>query len=215
MELVLSLSLYNIIISDAPRLSDITNLKSMAFNFTVGAPFRPFDQLMGVLPSLSCQHVPECLRVLMTDEESPISDFYPTKFELDMNGKKNDWEAVVKIPFIDEKRLLDAIESRLPLLTAEERQRNSVGIDMIFSRGTELYHYPSSLPSKFPDIAQCRTKMIHYHLPIMGPIKQTNLLCKNVLLGSKLLPGFCSLDTIPHTSRLANHGVVVFGTESK
>ena len=29
-------------------------------------------------------------------------DFYPTEFELDLNGKQMDWEAVVLIPFIDE-----------------------------------------------------------------------------------------------------------------
>jgi 5'-3' exoribonuclease 1 len=45
----------------------------------------------------------------MTEETSPIIDFYPTKFELDMNGKKQDWEAVVKIPFIDQERLLKAM----------------------------------------------------------------------------------------------------------
>ena len=42
----------------------------------------------------------------MTDDSSPIVDFYPNNFEQDMNGKKQDWEAVVKIPFIDEDRLL-------------------------------------------------------------------------------------------------------------
>jgi 5'-3' exoribonuclease 1 len=46
---------------------------------------------------------------LMTEETSPIIDFYPTDFELDMNGKKQDWEAVVKIPFIDQDRLLRAM----------------------------------------------------------------------------------------------------------
>jgi 5'-3' exoribonuclease 1 len=45
----------------------------------------------------------------MTEETSPIYDFYPRQFELDMNGKKQDWEAVVKIPFIDQKRLLKAM----------------------------------------------------------------------------------------------------------
>lgn len=45
----------------------------------------------------------------MTEETSPIIDFYPTDFELDMNGKKQDWEAVVKIPFIDQDRLLRAM----------------------------------------------------------------------------------------------------------
>lgn len=49
----------------------------------------------------------------MCNAESPISDFYPTDFRTDLNGKKNDWEAVVLIPFIDEKRLLSAMESKV------------------------------------------------------------------------------------------------------
>ena len=35
-------------------------------------------------------------------ESSPIGDFYPVEFEQDLNGKRQDWEAVVLIPFIDE-----------------------------------------------------------------------------------------------------------------
>lgn len=38
----------------------------------------------------------------MTDEDSPIVHYYPINFETDLNGKRNDWEAVVLIPFIDE-----------------------------------------------------------------------------------------------------------------
>ena len=55
----------------------------------------------------------------MTDETSPIYDFYPRNFELDMNGKKQDWEAVVRIPFIDQERLLRAMArmSRLMAVT--------------------------------------------------------------------------------------------------
>ena len=49
----------------------------------------------------------------MTEETSPIIDFYPTDFALDMNGKKQDWEAVVKIPFIDQARLLRAMAREL------------------------------------------------------------------------------------------------------
>ena len=49
----------------------------------------------------------------MVDANSPILDFYPQEFEQDLNGKKQDWEAVVKIPFIDQDRLLRAMASKL------------------------------------------------------------------------------------------------------
>jgi 5'-3' exoribonuclease 1 len=48
----------------------------------------------------------------MYDPNSPILDFYPTEFESDLNGKKQEWEAIVKIPFIDEERLLRAMKCR-------------------------------------------------------------------------------------------------------
>ena len=38
----------------------------------------------------------------MTKENSPIIEFYPVKFDTDLNGKQQDWEAVVLIPFIEE-----------------------------------------------------------------------------------------------------------------
>lgn len=45
----------------------------------------------------------------MFNEHSPIIDFYPLEFESDLNGKKAEWEAIVKIPFIQEDRLLSAM----------------------------------------------------------------------------------------------------------
>ena len=38
----------------------------------------------------------------MTQDLSPVIDFYPVDFQTDLNGKQQDWEAVVLIPFIDE-----------------------------------------------------------------------------------------------------------------
>ncbi len=35
-------------------------------------------------------------------DTSPIIDYYPTSFRTDLNGKQQEWEAVVLIPFIDE-----------------------------------------------------------------------------------------------------------------
>lgn len=38
------------------------------------------------------QFLPAPFRPLMTDPASPIIDYYPLTFEIDMNGKKNPWE---------------------------------------------------------------------------------------------------------------------------
>ncbi|KAK5244347.1 exonuclease II Exo2, partial [Cryomyces antarcticus] len=86
----------------APMISDVKKGLKANMDFKLGQPFRPYQQLMGVLPDRSKTIVPTAYHDLMTNPDSPIIDFYPRDFELDMNGKKMEWEAVVKIPFIDE-----------------------------------------------------------------------------------------------------------------
>jgi len=43
-----------------------------------------------------------CFKGLMVEDSSPVKDYYPIDFETDLNGKLQEWEAVVLIPFIDE-----------------------------------------------------------------------------------------------------------------
>jgi len=63
----------------------------------------------------------------MTEDNSPILEYYPKKFELDLNGKRQDWEAVVLIPFIDESKLLEAMDNEVLNLSEEEVFRNIRG----------------------------------------------------------------------------------------
>lgn len=57
---------------------------------------------MAVLPAASKEHLPAAYHDLMTSPDSKVIDYYPINFETDLNGKKQEWEAVVLIPFIDE-----------------------------------------------------------------------------------------------------------------
>lgn len=121
----------------------------MDIKFTLGQPFKPFEQLMSVFPAARFALLPETLfsradashsrhlipplfHDLMTDSESPIIDFYPTSFEIDMNGKKMSWQGVALLPFIDERRLLEAMQPRYPKLTDIEAKRNQRGEDVLF-----------------------------------------------------------------------------------
>ena len=105
----------------APFISDLVNLDKANLNFDMGEPFMPFEQLLAVLPAASKSALPPCFHPLMEDEKSEIIDFYPTDFQTDLNGKTQEWESVVLISFIDEKRLRKAMEPKLKLMTKEEQ----------------------------------------------------------------------------------------------
>uniref|UniRef100_A0A1I8N9Q4 5'-3' exoribonuclease 1 n=1 Tax=Musca domestica TaxID=7370 RepID=A0A1I8N9Q4_MUSDO len=111
----------------APFISDLKNFKDHVIKFDLGKPFLPFQQLLAVLPAASKQLLPSAYRDLMTNPSSELIEFYPEDFKTDLNGKINEWEAVVLIPFIDEKRLLQAMEICDQQLSASERKRNQHG----------------------------------------------------------------------------------------
>ncbi|RHZ49557.1 hypothetical protein Glove_519g79 [Diversispora epigaea] len=200
----------------SPKITDLRGLERFDIKFELGKPFKPFEQLMGVLPEGSKHLLPVPHQELMTNPDSPIKDFYPTEFELDMNGKKQDWEAVVNIPFIDQDRLIAALDSSEHRLTKEEKERNTIGQSLQFTYDPEEnLTYASSLPGFFSDVSHCRCSMKVFHLPTLNGLKLLKGLCNGVKLGIEAMAGFPSLETIPHTGALQQHGVNVFNSESK
>ncbi|KAJ5575663.1 hypothetical protein N7535_002589 [Penicillium sp. DV-2018c] len=200
----------------APMISDVNDGLDADMNFKLGQPFRPFDQLMGVLPDRSKKIVPTAYWDLMTSPESPIYDFYPRDFDLDMNGKKMEWEAVVKIPFIDEKRLLAALKTKENQLTADEKARNTFGACLKFTYSSDVnFVYPSSMPGVFPDLPNCRCIENLFDLPAMDGLVPYAGLMDGVHLGEAALAGFPSIKTLPHHGQLGFHGVCVFQQDSR
>ena len=61
--------------------------------------------------------------LFVADPKSPIIDFYPKDFRVDMNGKKMSWLGVSILPFIDEERLLEALQVSLTLSLAPSLSR--------------------------------------------------------------------------------------------
>jgi 5'-3' exonuclease len=100
----------------APMISDFERIKeyldyNMDDNFKPMAPYTPIQSLLFILPCSSRTLIPKCYWNLY--EEYP--QYFPTKFNIDFNGKKMPWETIVLIPFVPEE----------PILEFEEKQRKT------------------------------------------------------------------------------------------
>ncbi|PIK55846.1 putative 5'-3' exoribonuclease 2 isoform X1 [Apostichopus japonicus] len=117
----------------APFACDFVDIAEVAAEFDpTTKPFKPMEQLMSVFPAASGKFLPDTWRELMSDIESPIIDFYPSNFQVDLNGKKYQWQGVALLPFVDEPRMLDTLATVYPNLTEIEKKRNMNGPDRIF-----------------------------------------------------------------------------------
>ena len=199
----------------APWVTDIRNFSGMKMEFELSAPFLPFEQLMAVLPPASKELVPQALQGLMLNETSPIVDYYPKDFDCDLNGKQQEWEAVVLIKFIDEKKLQDAMKPYLKSLKKEEAARNRHGPMQVYQFTPNcLGSYES--PAYFPTIAMNFASMKEV-LRSEWDVAIKDLK-KGLMDGVRLdvfFPGFPTLKHIPHRAVLKNDGVRVFEQASR
>uniref|UniRef100_A0A674NXE1 5'-3' exoribonuclease 1 n=1 Tax=Takifugu rubripes TaxID=31033 RepID=A0A674NXE1_TAKRU len=198
----------------APFLSDIKNVAELKLTFDLGKPFMPFQQLLAVLPAASMELLPEAYRHLMNSENSPIIEYYPHDFKTDLNGKQQEWEAVVLIPFIDERCLLAAMEPWNHQLTKQERSRNCHTECAVYSYDPEAdFKYSSTLPQLFPDIIRCHVKK--EHIPMDAWQVPMNHVRRAIDRSALYFCGFPTLQHIKHKFYRKKIGVVVFQQSSR
>lgn len=198
----------------APFLSDIRNISGLQLTFDLGKPFMPFQQLLAVLPAASMELLPQAYRHLMTSESSSIIEYYPLDFKTDLNGKQQEWEAVVLIPFIDERCLLAAMEPCNHKLTNEEKARNRHTECAVYSHDPEIdVPYNSSLPQLFPNIVHCHVRKIS--IPMDAWHVSLNHRSRAVDRSALYFCGFPTLQHIRHKFFKKKGGVVVFQQSSR
>lgn len=108
-------------------------------------------QLLMVLPPSSQKLLPDVLKPLMLDPNSPIADFYPSNFSVDGEGKRAEWEAIVLLPFVEMKRLVDAYEKLEPMLPADAQAGNRTGKVYFFVHALG-HHEAAFCQSTLPEI---------------------------------------------------------------
>lgn len=199
----------------APFISDVRDFKDFKINFELGKPFLPFQQLMSVLPAGSKDHVPDCYKQLMTHPDSELIDFYPPDFETDLNGKNQEWEAVVLIPFIDEERLLKSLKKYDNDLTPEEKKRNVHGPMYVYTFSSASQGSLEG-PENFPSIGSlfCKEEKVY-----RDEIQVTK---ENLILGPSkgaltnvYFTGFPTLKHLKYHSELRLQHVKVFDQPSR
>jgi 5'-3' exoribonuclease 1 len=195
----------------APYISDVRDFASADLTFERGKPFKPFEQLLAVLPAASKDLLPRAFQRLLTDSNSPIIRHYPENFELDMNEKQQEWEAVVKISFIDEKELLEAADQCSLLFSSKEKERNIHGPHTEFTFTPDRQpSYKSPLPF-LQDVAisHALVRDIDIDLYRIKPQDVRHGLASGVKLDLHF-PGFPTLHFVPHDHRLSREKVKVF-----
>jgi 5'-3' exonuclease len=105
--------------------------------FEQNEPLSSFEQLLAVLPPQSKAILPLACQRLLTDDDSPIIDFYPLKFEIDLQGKRMEWEGKPLLPFIDVARLKSAYKNVECYLSDDEKKRTKVGKEMKYFRNNQ------------------------------------------------------------------------------
>ena len=119
----------------APYPRELTkHIKTFRFPvYPQSRPLLPFQQLLAVLPPQSASLIPAPLRDLVTEENSPLREFYPKEFHVDLSGKRKEWEGIVILPFVDFSLLKKAYSSKIDEVPEQVNRRNIVGKSFIYS----------------------------------------------------------------------------------
>ncbi len=101
----------------------ISNINHL--NITKSRPFKPFEQLLMVLPQQSRVLLPPSYQKLMIEPQSDIIEYYPQEYQIETTNKYYLWECQPILPYIISSTIRN-VSSKLKL-NQEEKERNKLG----------------------------------------------------------------------------------------
>lgn len=140
----------------APFLNDLAHCESYRYEeYPETQPLDSFEQLLAVLPPQSAYLLPTILSELMVNSKSPLVEFYPDEFEIDLSGKRTDWEGIAILPIIDIHVLRLAYQQFIHKIEQKDWKLN------IKENTVQMRKHPKPVVwrSMFGDIQRCYVSM--------------------------------------------------------
>jgi 5'-3' exonuclease len=106
-------------------------------------PLSPFEQLLCVLPSFSKNLLPPSLSELVDSKNSPMKEYYPEQFVIDLDGKRNDWESIAILPIIDITQVKKYYSQKYKEISERDMRRNCTGKTYLYTPTTNYHEYKS------------------------------------------------------------------------
>tara|TARA_B100000401_G_scaffold223311_1_gene151114 strand:+ start:2201 stop:3916 length:1716 start_codon:yes stop_codon:yes gene_type:complete len=137
-----------------PFLSDLSKYcKKFKFTeFEVNTPVSPYLQLLSVIPPQCSDILPSPLDKITTDVK--LRDYFPKDFDIDLSGKRREWEGIAIVPFVDIEVLTKEYEDKICQVSEQDQRLNVVGKSYIYRNVDITYCFKSF----YGDIDICSVK---------------------------------------------------------
>jgi 5'-3' exoribonuclease 1 len=118
--------------SFSPLLTDLSSIFDDSLSlvpFPSNEPVDPMFHLLCILPPNSSSLLPKCLQ----NTHLSFPQYYPQFIHIDLTGKRKEWEGIVLLPQLSYPVLLQHYKKYKSKLSVQERKRNIVGINYVYS----------------------------------------------------------------------------------
>lgn len=123
------------------------------------SPIQPFLQLLCVIPPTSSYLLPKPLDSILL-KQSELSVYFPTKFNINYEGKKKKWEGVVELPPVNVKELEKVYVKFLKNVHSDDIKRNKPGHNLIYTYSNDNSSEHKSFYGKF--LSSCSSKFLKF-----------------------------------------------------
>lgn len=101
-------------------------------NFRTNSPTLPFVQLLCTMPPSSSYLLPEPLCDLVS-HTGELKEIYPKDFEIDLAGKKQEWEGIVLLPTVNYQKVERIYKKYVSQISAKDLRRNILGKTFVYN----------------------------------------------------------------------------------